>query len=83
VFYAVKPTDMDEAFGCLWPDGAPLVYYETEVEYKITYREKDGKTFSIAYTIEQMQNQCEENGYFCPYAPLVVTTLCHLSSGTE
>ena len=73
--YACRPDNMEEAYGYYWPDGAPLCFYEIEVEWKTTFVDKDGKTFVIAYTIGQMQDQVVKHGYFQPYHPLMVSSL--------
>lgn len=69
--YSVKPTGMEEAFGCLWPDGAPIFFFDPEV-HKMTFRDKQGVDFTIAYTEGQIIGQVEENGMFAPYIPMYV-----------
>jgi hypothetical protein len=70
--YSIKPTGMDEAFGCLWPDGAPILFFEPEV-HKVAYRDIQGVDYVIAYTEGQIIDQVEEHGMFRPYIPMFVS----------
>lgn len=67
---AVKPTDMDELHGFLWPDGAPLLCPPENELVIFRYRDALGGEFAIAYT----RDQVDEQFVFCPYIPLLITT---------
>lgn len=72
--YSLKPSGMEEAFGYLWPDGAPSSYCENKC-HKVEYLDGEGVSYTIAYTEDQIIKQVNRNGVFSPYIPLYVSKL--------
>ena len=57
-----------------WPDGIPDGSSNTKpYGDKSEYVDSEGKNFWICYTEAQIQRQCQQNGFFSPYIPLIMT----------
>lgn len=69
--YYVRPTQLPFGWGKYWPEGVPE--YEPvpfDID-EIGYTDKDGKTFWIAYTNDQIDEMVGRLGFFALWSPML------------